>query len=73
MHSKNEAKLYPNCDENVWLRSCEQEIIEPIEGETKGVIPFWLRGQLLRNGPGSLKVGNMTFNHLFDSSALLHR
>jgi carotenoid isomerooxygenase len=26
-----------------------------------------------RNGPGSIKVGNMTFNHLFDAAALLHR
>lgn len=57
----------------MWLRSCEHEIIEPIEGETKGIIPGWLNGQLLRNGPGSLKVGEMTFDHLFDSSALLHR
>jgi carotenoid isomerooxygenase len=32
-----------------------------------------LNGSLLRNGPGSLKVGEMTFSHLFDSSALLHR
>nr|XP_019545564.2 carotenoid isomerooxygenase isoform X2 [Aedes albopictus] len=64
---------YPNCDVNVWLRSCEQEIVEPIEGAVTGVIPEWLTGSLLRNGPGSLKVGEMTFNHLFDSSALLHR
>ncbi|XP_058811653.1 carotenoid isomerooxygenase isoform X3 [Topomyia yanbarensis] len=64
---------YPNCDVNVWLRSCEQEIVEPIVGEVIGVIPDWLNGSLLRNGPGSLKVGDMTFNHLFDSSALLHR
>ncbi|XP_053683586.1 carotenoid isomerooxygenase [Sabethes cyaneus] len=66
-------ELYPNCDVNVWLRSCEKEIVEPIEGLVKGEIPEWLNGSLLRNGPGSLKVGEMTFNHLFDSSALLHR
>ncbi|XP_070494160.1 carotenoid isomerooxygenase-like isoform X2 [Chironomus tepperi] len=64
---------YPNCDVNVWLRSCEQEIIEPINGTLSGSIPSWINGCLLRNGPGSLKVGSMTFNHLFDSSALLHR
>lgn len=64
---------YPNCDVNVWLRSCEQEIVEPISGTLTGVIPEWLNGSLLRNGPGSIKVGSMTFNHLFDSSALLHR
>jgi len=38
-----------------------------------GTIPEWLNGSLLRNGPGNLKVGDMHFNHLFDSSALLHR
>ncbi|XP_052893451.1 carotenoid isomerooxygenase isoform X1 [Anopheles moucheti] len=65
--------MYPNCDVNVWLRSCEQEIVEPIEGKVQGTIPDWLNGSLLRNGPGSLKVGDMMFNHLFDSSALLHR
>jgi hypothetical protein len=38
-----------------------------------GCIPKWLKGSLLRNGPGNLKVGDMTFGHLFDGSALLHR
>lgn len=64
---------YPNCDVNVWLRSCEQEIIEPVEGVVSGEIPSWINGSLLRNGPGSIKVGDMTFNHLFDAAALLHR
>uniref|UniRef100_A0A182Q6V3 Uncharacterized protein n=1 Tax=Anopheles farauti TaxID=69004 RepID=A0A182Q6V3_9DIPT len=70
---KKPDDMYPNCDVNVWLRSCEQEIVEPIEGVVQGSIPEWLNGSLLRNGPGSLKVGDMMFNHLFDSSALLHR
>lgn len=64
---------YPNCDINVWLRSCEHEIVEPIEGVLIGEIPKWINGSLLRNGPGSIKVGEMTYNHLFDSAALLHR
>lgn len=38
-----------------------------------GTIPSWLQGCLLRNGPGSLKVGQEYFEHLFDSSALIHR
>jgi hypothetical protein len=38
-----------------------------------GCLPRWLKGSLIRNGPGSLKVGDMTFRHLFDGSALLHR
>ncbi|KAL3289195.1 hypothetical protein HHI36_003630 [Cryptolaemus montrouzieri] len=72
-HRISEDELYPNCDVNVWLRSCEKEIIEPLEGTVKGEIPKWLKGCLLRNGPGSLKVGNEYFEHLFDSSALIHR
>lgn len=65
--------LYPNCDANVWLRSCEAEIVEPVAGFVNGFIPEWIKGSLLRNGPGSIKVGDMTYNHLFDSAALLHR
>lgn len=64
---------YPNCDVNVWLRSCEQEILDPVEGVVSGEIPMWINGSLLRNGPGSIKVGDMTYNHLFDAAALLHR
>lgn len=64
---------YPNCDVNVWLRSCEHEIIDPVDGVVSGEIPKWINGSLLRNGPGSIKVGDMTFNHLFDAAALLHR
>ncbi|CAK1549423.1 unnamed protein product [Leptosia nina] len=70
---EKEAKLYPNCESYVWLRSCEEEIIHPINGEITGEIPNWLRGTLLRNGPGSLKVGSMRYKHLFDSAALIHR
>ncbi|CAD6217193.1 GSCOCG00004716001-RA-CDS [Cotesia congregata] len=68
-----EVDYYPNCDTSVWMRSCEKEVIEPIFGKTTGVIPKWLKGTLLRNGPGNLKVGDYEFDHLFDSSALLHR
>ncbi|VVC89979.1 unnamed protein product [Leptidea sinapis] len=50
-----------------------EEIVQPITGHVTGDIPRWLRGTLLRNGPGSLNVGSMRFEHLFDSSALLHR
>ena len=67
------GNYFPNCDSNVWMRSCEKEVIEPISGKITGKIPCWLKGTLLRNGPGSLKVGEYSFNHLFDSSAMLHR
>nr|CAH7753633.1 unnamed protein product [Callosobruchus chinensis] len=46
-----ELELYPNCDVKVWLRSCEKEIVEPINGVIKGQIPPWLNGSLIRNGP----------------------
>ncbi|KAK9307101.1 hypothetical protein QLX08_002434 [Tetragonisca angustula] len=70
---EEKVNYFPNCDASVWMRSCKQEVIEPIIGEVTGRIPSWLRGTLLRNGPGSLQVGKYSFNHLFDSSALLHR
>nr|XP_003702796.1 PREDICTED: carotenoid isomerooxygenase isoform X1 [Megachile rotundata] len=71
--SEEKPDYFPNCDASVWMRSCEKEVIEPIPGKVTGKIPCWLKGTLLRNGPGSLKVGEYSFNHLFDSSALLHR
>lgn len=68
-----QAKLYPNCDVSVWMRSCEKEITMPISGKVRGAIPAWLNGSLLRNGPGSMKISDMHFEHLFDSLALLHK
>ncbi|XP_072938575.1 carotenoid isomerooxygenase-like [Epargyreus clarus] len=66
-------KLYPNCDFNVWLRNCEEEVTEPLEGTITGEIPSWVCGNLLRNGAGSFKVGDTKLQHVFDGSALLHR
>ncbi|XP_066594753.1 carotenoid isomerooxygenase isoform X2 [Prorops nasuta] len=64
---------WPNCDASIWIRSCKEEVIVPLKGKVTGTIPHWLQGTLFRNGPGNLNVGNYTFKHLFDSSALLHR
>lgn len=63
----------PNFDPSVSLRSCEEEVIEPLQGDIRGSVPKWLNGTLLRNGPGKFKVGSQEFKHLFDGSALLHR
>lgn len=71
--SNEKTQCYPNCDVNVWLRSCEKEIVQPIEGIVTGIIPHWMNGSLLRNGPGKLRFGDTEYKHLFDSSALLHR
>ena len=28
--------LYPNCDASVWLRSCSQEVVDPLDGKVTG-------------------------------------
>lgn len=33
---KDGKDMYPNCDTSIWMRSCEQEIIEPLKGITTG-------------------------------------
>lgn len=68
-----EKKKVLNYDKKVWLRSCDQEIVEPVNGILSGKIPSWVNGSLLRNGPGALNVGEDSYNHLFDAAALLHR
>jgi len=37
-----------------------------------GRMPAWLRGTLLRNGPGQMTVGEQRFRHWFDGFAMLH-
>jgi carotenoid cleavage dioxygenase-like enzyme len=39
----------------------------------QGKVPEWLSGDLLRNGPGSFRVGKDHYNHWFDGLAMLHR
>ncbi|XP_014262658.2 carotenoid isomerooxygenase-like [Cimex lectularius] len=70
---ENGEDLMPNCDVGVWLRDCKKEIIKPILGEIQGEIPEWLNGNLFRNGPGGLSVGETKFKHLFDSTAIIHK
>lgn len=38
-----------------------------------GVMPEWLRGTLVRNGPGSFRAGQDQMRHWFDGIAMLHR
>ncbi|XP_076056960.1 carotenoid isomerooxygenase-like [Oratosquilla oratoria] len=64
---------YPNCDAKIWVRSCTTEVVKPLHGKKHGQIPAWLRGTLVRNGPGRIQVGEQQYNHIFDGSALLHR
>ncbi|XP_074598588.1 carotenoid-cleaving dioxygenase, mitochondrial-like isoform X2 [Brevipalpus obovatus] len=55
------------------LRSCNEECAEPVEAKVKGTIPKWVKGYLLRNGPGLREIGEDRFQHLFDGMALLHQ
>ena len=71
--SGGEELCYPNCDLNIWLRSCDAETIEPLQGVAFGCIPDWINGSLYRNGPGKQRYENQSVNHLFDASGLLHR
>ncbi len=38
-----------------------------------GNLPDWLTGTLLRNGPGTFRVGKERYRHWFDGLAMLHR
>uniref|UniRef100_A0A3Q3VXB4 Uncharacterized protein n=1 Tax=Mola mola TaxID=94237 RepID=A0A3Q3VXB4_MOLML len=46
---------------------CGEERAEP-----EGVVPGWLRGTLLRNGPGILSVGDTSYEHWFDGMSIMH-
>jgi beta,beta-carotene 9',10'-dioxygenase len=41
----------------------------PVQGQ----VPAWLRGTLIRNGPGTFHVGRERYRHWFDGLAMLHR
>uniref|UniRef100_A0A3Q2Z5W0 Beta-carotene oxygenase 1 n=1 Tax=Hippocampus comes TaxID=109280 RepID=A0A3Q2Z5W0_HIPCM len=45
---------------------------EPLKAEVKGNIPSWLRGTLLRNGPGIFSVGDTSYDHWFDGMSIMH-
>lgn len=72
LNSNSDSLAYPNCDLAIWLRTCEKEVITPLDGVTTGNIPTWIRGSLYRNGPGKQRYGRQSVNHLFDASGLLH-
>jgi carotenoid cleavage dioxygenase-like enzyme len=38
-----------------------------------GALPGWLRGTLVRNGPGRWRLGAVSLGHWFDGFAMLHR
>ncbi|KAI5749901.1 hypothetical protein M8J76_011276 [Diaphorina citri] len=70
---ENGDSIFDNVDAGVWFRDCHTEVDQPVQGTVEGVIPSWIDGVLIRNGPGSWNVGEESFDHLFDCSGLLHR
>ncbi|XP_028812374.1 beta,beta-carotene 15,15'-dioxygenase isoform X1 [Denticeps clupeoides] len=48
------------------------ETPEPVRAEVAGIIPDWLQGTLVRNGPGMFSVGQTSYDHWFDGLALIH-
>ncbi|XP_041659198.1 retinoid isomerohydrolase isoform X1 [Cheilinus undulatus] len=50
-----------------------EELAEPIPATVTGRIPSFIKGSLLRLGPGLFEVGDEPFYHLFDGQALMHK
>uniref|UniRef100_A0A8C7JRU2 Retinoid isomerohydrolase n=1 Tax=Oncorhynchus kisutch TaxID=8019 RepID=A0A8C7JRU2_ONCKI len=50
-----------------------EELSEPVPATVTGRIPSFLKGSLLRLGPGLFEVGDEPFYHLFDGQALMHK
>ncbi|CAH2320158.1 beta,beta-carotene 9, 10 -oxygenase isoform X1 [Pelobates cultripes] len=50
-----------------------EETPQPISTHITGTIPKWIRGNLLRNGPGKFEFGKDSYNHWFDGMALMHK
>jgi len=51
----------------------ESPEVEIDDVPVRGILPDWLEGSLLRNGPGSFQVGERRYRHWFDGLAMLHR
>uniref|UniRef100_A0A671VUT7 Retinoid isomerohydrolase n=1 Tax=Sparus aurata TaxID=8175 RepID=A0A671VUT7_SPAAU len=54
------------------FETCE-ELAEPLPATVTGRIPSFLKGSLLRLGPGLFEIGDEPFYHLFDGQALMHK
>ena len=48
-----------------------KEQVSPVEAKVEGVIPLWLNGSLLRNGPAMYEVGPEAYKHWFDGLGML--
>ncbi|KAG7178077.1 Beta,beta-carotene 9',10'-oxygenase-like 1 [Homarus americanus] len=57
----------------VWIRSTDKATTTPVKGNVDGIIPQWLEGDLYRDGPGVLNIGDTWYHHIFDGMAVLHK
>ncbi|XP_076031464.1 carotenoid-cleaving dioxygenase, mitochondrial-like [Oratosquilla oratoria] len=57
----------------VWMRSTDKATTTPVKGTVEGEIPSWLEGNLFRDGPGVLNIGDTWYHHVFDGMAVLHK
>ena len=65
------ALARPRADFRLGFESVKREI-GPLSVGVDGRLPHWLRGVLVRNGPGRYEVGERTFEHWFDGLGMLH-
>lgn len=55
------------------LFSNYDEVPNDINCEIEGNVPSWLKGTLLRNGPGMFDIGDTSYNHWFDGMAYIQK
>ncbi len=59
---------------NSSFRSLDREVdLAPLPLPVRGELPRWLRGALIRNGPGRFEAPGYQARHFFDGFALLQR
>lgn len=55
------------------LFNTTEERVEPQSAQLTGEWPAWLRGSLIRVGPGKFDFGDFTLNHWLDGMAMMHK
>jgi beta,beta-carotene 9',10'-dioxygenase len=65
--------------ENKHAKTVEELAFTSLSSETNavplkvvGIIPSWMNGVLVRNGPALFEIGQESFTHWFDGQAMLH-
>ena len=56
---------------DLWWRGNSTEYAAPLKLQVNGELPTWLKGSLVRVGPGMFEVGGQTLQHQMDGLAKL--